>query len=103
VSQTSIISASSGTTITENDPADEAAIRSAIADYNAALNAVLPLYADDGISMPPYSDSALGKHAVRVDETEEGGYKQSGIGRLNGASALDDSLEYRTIIQDVEL
>jgi betaine-aldehyde dehydrogenase len=41
--------------------------------------------------------------AVVYDETEEGGYKQSGIGRLNGVSALDDFLEYRTIIQEVEL
>jgi betaine-aldehyde dehydrogenase len=41
--------------------------------------------------------------AVVYDETEEGGYKLSGIGRLNGVSALDDFLEYRTIIQEVEL
>jgi acyl-CoA reductase-like NAD-dependent aldehyde dehydrogenase len=37
------------------------------------------------------------------DETEEGGYKKSGIGRLNGVSALDDFLEYRTIIHEVDL
>jgi uncharacterized protein (TIGR02246 family) len=71
VSQTSIISASSGTTTTKNSPADEAAIRRVMADYNTALNggktaAVLPLYADDGIFMPPYSQSAVGKDAVRV-------------------------------------
>jgi uncharacterized protein (TIGR02246 family) len=73
VSQTSIVSASSGTatTTTKNSPADEAAIRRVMADYNAALNggktaAVLPLYADDGIFMPPYSQSAVGKDAVRV-------------------------------------
>jgi uncharacterized protein (TIGR02246 family) len=70
VSQTSIISASSGTT-TKNSPADEVAIRRVMADYNAALNggksaAMLPLYADDGIFMPPYSQSAVGKDAVRV-------------------------------------
>jgi hypothetical protein len=70
VSQTSIVSASSGTT-TKNSPADEAAIRRVMADYNAALNggktaAVLPLYADDGIFMPAYSQSAVGKDAVRV-------------------------------------
>jgi betaine-aldehyde dehydrogenase len=41
--------------------------------------------------------------AVVYDETEEGGYKQSGIGRLNGVSALDDFLEYRTIIHEVAL
>jgi betaine-aldehyde dehydrogenase len=41
--------------------------------------------------------------AVIYDETEEGGYKQSGLGRLNGASALDDFVEYRTIIHEVDL
>jgi uncharacterized protein (TIGR02246 family) len=49
---------------------DEAAIRNVLQSYNAALNggktaAVLPLYADDGIFMPPYSPSAIGKDAVR--------------------------------------
>jgi uncharacterized protein (TIGR02246 family) len=57
--------------VTKNNPADEAAIRSVMADYNAALNggktaAVLPLYADDGIFMPPYSQSAVGKDAVQI-------------------------------------
>jgi betaine-aldehyde dehydrogenase len=41
--------------------------------------------------------------AVVHDETEEGGYKQSGLGRLNGVSAIDDFVEYRTIIHDVDL
>jgi betaine-aldehyde dehydrogenase len=41
--------------------------------------------------------------AVIYDETEEGGYKQSGLGRLNGMSAIDDFLEYRTIIHEVGL
>jgi betaine-aldehyde dehydrogenase len=41
--------------------------------------------------------------AIVYDETEEGGYKQSGVGRLNGVSALDDFLEYRTIIQEIDL
>lgn len=31
------------------------------------------------------------------DEFEEGGYKQSGAGRLNGLSALDDFMEYKHI------
>jgi uncharacterized protein (TIGR02246 family) len=40
-----------------------------LASYNDALNAgrtaaVLPLYADDGVFMPPYSQSAVGKEAV---------------------------------------
>jgi betaine-aldehyde dehydrogenase len=41
--------------------------------------------------------------AVVYDETEEGGYKQSGLGRLNGISAIDDFLEHRTIIHEVDL
>jgi uncharacterized protein (TIGR02246 family) len=50
---------------------DEAAIRSVLASYNDALNggktaAVLPLYTDDGVFMPPYSASAVGKDAVRT-------------------------------------
>jgi uncharacterized protein (TIGR02246 family) len=49
---------------------DEAAIRDVMARYNDALNggktaAVLPLYVDDGVFMPPYSESAVGKDAVR--------------------------------------
>jgi uncharacterized protein (TIGR02246 family) len=48
---------------------DDAAIRSVLASYNDALNggnteAVLPLYTDDGVFMPPYSQSAVGKGAV---------------------------------------
>lgn len=49
---------------------DQSAIRSVLTSYNDALNggktvAVLPLYTDDGIFMPPYSESAVGKDAVR--------------------------------------
>lgn len=49
---------------------DDAEIRSVLESYNDALNggktaAVLPLYTDDGIFMPPYSQSAVGKEAVR--------------------------------------
>ena len=49
---------------------DEAAIRKVLQSYNEALNggktaAVLPLYTDDGIFMPPYSPSTIGKDAVR--------------------------------------
>jgi uncharacterized protein (TIGR02246 family) len=52
------------------DKAEEAAIRSTLAAYNAALNSgktslVLPLYADDGIFMAPYSSSAVGREAVK--------------------------------------
>ena len=41
--------------------------------------------------------------AVVYDESEEGGYKQSGIGRLNGVAAIEDFVEYRTIIHEVAL
>jgi uncharacterized protein (TIGR02246 family) len=48
---------------------DEAAIRRVLASYSDALKggktaAVLPLYAEDGVFMPPYSQSAVGKEAV---------------------------------------
>jgi uncharacterized protein (TIGR02246 family) len=48
----------------------EAGVRETIAAYNTALNggqtaAVLPLYTDDGVFMPPYSDSAIGKEAIK--------------------------------------
>jgi uncharacterized protein (TIGR02246 family) len=49
---------------------DEAAIRATLAAYNEALNggktaAVLPLYTIDGVFMAPYSQSAIGRDAVR--------------------------------------
>jgi uncharacterized protein (TIGR02246 family) len=49
---------------------DKAAIESTLSSYNGALNsgdtaAVLPLYTDDGIFMPPYSQSAIGRDAIR--------------------------------------
>jgi uncharacterized protein (TIGR02246 family) len=49
---------------------DEAAIKGAMDSYNDALNggkaaAVLPLYTEDGVFMPPYSQSAVGKEAVQ--------------------------------------
>src|SRR6516165_4190564 len=48
---------------------EETGIRETMAAYNTALNdgrtaAVLPLYTEDGVFMPPYSQSALGKTAV---------------------------------------
>ena len=47
----------------------EAGIRETMAAYNDALNggktaAVLPLYTEDGVFMPPYSQSAVGMSAV---------------------------------------
>jgi uncharacterized protein (TIGR02246 family) len=49
---------------------EENAIRAVMASYNKALNdgstdAALALYAEDGVFMPPYSQSAVGKEAVR--------------------------------------
>lgn len=49
---------------------EETGIREMLASYNAALNggktpAVLPLYTEDGVFMPPYSESAVGKGAVK--------------------------------------
>ena len=49
---------------------EESAIRGVMASYNDALNmgstdAALMLYAEDGVFMPPYSPSAVGKEAVR--------------------------------------
>jgi acyl-CoA reductase-like NAD-dependent aldehyde dehydrogenase len=35
--------------------------------------------------------------AVVHDEFEEGGFKQSGLGRLNGVAALEDFVEYKHI------
>jgi uncharacterized protein (TIGR02246 family) len=48
---------------------DEAAIRSVLSSYQDALNAsnteaVLPLYTEDGVFMPPNNPSAVGKAAV---------------------------------------
>ncbi|MGP5741755.1 aldehyde dehydrogenase family protein [Pseudomonas aeruginosa] len=35
--------------------------------------------------------------AIVLDDTEEGGFKQSGLGRLNGVAAIEDFLEYKHI------
>lgn len=50
--------------------ANEQAVADVLAAYNAALNssdtdAVMPLYTEDGVFMPPYSPSAVGLAAVR--------------------------------------
>ena len=49
---------------------EESAIRAVMASYNDALNmgstdAALMLYAEDGVFMAPYSQSAVGEEAVR--------------------------------------
>lgn len=48
----------------------EEAVTALLAKYNEALNAssteaVMPLYAEGGVFMPPYSQSAVGSAAVR--------------------------------------
>jgi uncharacterized protein (TIGR02246 family) len=53
-------------TVTPN----EQAVADVLAAYNVALNSsdtnqVMPLYADDGVFMAPYSTSAVGRAAVR--------------------------------------
>jgi len=58
------------TGVSAADSKDKAGIESTISAYNAALNggdtaAVLTLYTDDGVFMPPYSQSAIGREAVR--------------------------------------
>ena len=50
--------------------ADEEAVASVLANYQDALNAsntdaVMRLYSEDGVFMPPYSQSAIGAAAVR--------------------------------------
>jgi uncharacterized protein (TIGR02246 family) len=50
--------------------ANERAVADVLSAYNAALNssntnAVMPLYAEDGVFMPPYSPSAIGSTEVR--------------------------------------
>ncbi|QBJ98724.1 aldehyde dehydrogenase family protein [Rhodococcus sp. ABRD24] len=39
--------------------------------------------------------------AVVVDQFEEGGYKQSGLGRLNGHRAIEEFQEYKHVVQVV--
>jgi ketosteroid isomerase-like protein len=51
--------------------ANEQAVADALFAYNQALNAsdtnaVMPLYAEGGVFMPPYSPSAVGLAAVRT-------------------------------------
>ncbi len=50
--------------------ADKAAIAAVLSRYQDALNASstdasMPLYTEDGVFMPPYSQSAVGKPALR--------------------------------------
>src|SRR3989442_12950918 len=54
----------------ESPAGNTGAIKEVISVYEAALNAssadaVMPLYADDGVFMPPYNHAAVGKAAER--------------------------------------
>jgi len=54
----------------ESPAGNTGAIKEVVSLYEAALNAssadaVMPLYADDGVFMPPYNHAAVGKAAVR--------------------------------------
>src|SRR2546430_10617242 len=54
----------------ESPAGNTGAIKEVISVYEAALNAssadaVMPLYADDGVFTPPYNHAAVGKAAVR--------------------------------------
>jgi uncharacterized protein (TIGR02246 family) len=60
----------SGSAVADPAEAEKTALTSVMSRYEAALNAsdtegALELYADDGVFMPPYSQSAIGKTAVR--------------------------------------
>lgn len=55
---------------TDSTGGDKVAILKTMSAYESALNAsstdkVLPLYTEDGIFMPPYSNSAIGTTALR--------------------------------------
>ncbi|MBV9530921.1 MAG: SgcJ/EcaC family oxidoreductase [Bradyrhizobium sp.] len=55
--------------LNQSAKSNEDGIRSTMAAYNDALNGgktagVLPLYTEDGVFMPPYNQSAIGKDAV---------------------------------------
>jgi hypothetical protein len=56
---------------------------------------------DDGASSDGAMDAADGATSDAVGdvtEFEEGGYKQSGRGRLRGLASLDDFVEYKHIV-----
>jgi uncharacterized protein (TIGR02246 family) len=60
-----------GVSVAQDSASDKQAITDTLAKYNKALNdsstaEVMPLYVDDGVFMPPYSQSAIGKDAVKV-------------------------------------
>jgi uncharacterized protein (TIGR02246 family) len=65
-----LVAAVRGTARAQTKDADATAIKAVLSSYENALNAsdtnaVMLLYAEDGVFMPPYSQSAVGADAVR--------------------------------------
>jgi uncharacterized protein (TIGR02246 family) len=57
--------------VAQDNASDKQAISDTLTKYNKALNdsstaEVMPLYMDDGVFMPPYSQSAVGEAAVKT-------------------------------------
>ena len=50
-----------------------------------------------------YDQMWVNDWAVVHDEFEEGGFKQSGRGRLNGLAAMEDFVEYKHIALNAQL
>ena len=70
IATASLTSAEEAAAVASATTGDEPAITAVLTAYAAALNAsdtsaVMPLYAEDGVFMPPYSQSAVGAAAVR--------------------------------------
>ncbi len=45
----------------------------------------------------------INHRTIAYSRRERGGSKRSGLGRLNGVSAIDGVIEYRTIIAGIDL
>jgi len=66
-----VLMLSAGMAVAQDNTTDKQAIADTLAKYNKALNdsstaEVLPLYTQDGVFMPPYSQSAVGIAAVKA-------------------------------------
>lgn len=66
-----VLMLAAGMAVAQDNATDKQAIADTLAKYNKALNGsstaeVLPLYTEDGVFMPPYSQSAVGKAAVKA-------------------------------------
>jgi uncharacterized protein (TIGR02246 family) len=66
-----VLMLAAGVAVAQDNSADKQAISDTLAKYNKALNdssttEVLPLYTQDGVFMPPYSQSAVGMAAIKM-------------------------------------